>query len=187
MHTGLPSFAMVLDTVVKSTVLLALAWSAALILKKRSAATQHMVRAFALAALLLLPFSVLLLPAWHVKGIPEFSTPRPQASRKAVAQPAATSISFAKPSDAPATTAKHAAPPAPAAPAIAQFKSEIRVEADRKDHRASSSLISIVNLPAGSASTPIAVSLTQSATRAVPQVVNPVSYTHLTLPTILRV
>ena len=95
MHAALPSFAMVLDTVVKSTVLLALAWSAALILKKRSAATQHMVRAFALAALLLLPFSVLLLPAWHVKGIPEFVRLRPQASRQTVAQPAATAISFA--------------------------------------------------------------------------------------------
>src|ERR1700748_1914249 len=60
----------ILDTILKSTALLALAWSTALLLKKRSAATQHMVRTFALAAVLLLPFSVLLLPAWHVKGIP---------------------------------------------------------------------------------------------------------------------
>src|SRR5437899_246623 len=120
MHAGLPSFAMVLDTVVKSTVLLALAWSAALILKKRSAATQHMVRAFALAALLLLPFSVLLLPAWHVKGIPEFVRPRPQASRQMIAQPATTAISFAKAPDAPVATAKRTASPAMTAPATAE-------------------------------------------------------------------
>ena len=47
MHS-ISSSAIILDTVVKSTLLLAIAWGAALILKKRSAATQHMVRAFAL-------------------------------------------------------------------------------------------------------------------------------------------
>ena len=45
MH-ALSSSAIILDTVVKSTLLLAIAWGAALILKKRSAATQHMVRDF---------------------------------------------------------------------------------------------------------------------------------------------
>ena len=99
MHAGMPSFAMVLDTVVKSTVLLALAWSAALVLKKSSAATQHMVRTFALAALLLLPFSVMLLPAWHVKGIPEFSKPQ-TAPRQTATQPAAASPSPVRPAEA---------------------------------------------------------------------------------------
>src|SRR5947209_4358153 len=72
MHTA-PSLAIILDILIKATLLLTLAWGAALLLKNRSAAIQHMVRAFALAALLLLPFSGMLLPAWHVKGIPEFS------------------------------------------------------------------------------------------------------------------
>src|SRR4249920_4238662 len=131
MHTGMPSFAMVLDTVVKSTVLLALAWGAALILKKRSAATQHMVRAFALAALLLLPFSVVLLPAWHVKGIPEFAKPRTSVSRQTVA-PQATSL--ARPTEAPViATTKRAAVTASTAPVTTQFKSEVRVATDRKD------------------------------------------------------
>jgi beta-lactamase regulating signal transducer with metallopeptidase domain len=160
---------MVLDTVVKSTVLLALAWSAALILKKRSAATQHMVRAFALAALLLLPFSVLLLPAWHVKGIPEFVRPRPQASRQTVAQPAATAISFAKAPAAPVTTAKRTASPTSAAPATAEFKSEVRIASEQKDHHAASSSISTSNLPLGAASTPVAVPLTQSGIQVVNQ------------------
>src|SRR4029077_16166018 len=73
MDINAPISAIILDTVLKATVLLTLAWSAALILKKRSAATQHMVRVFALVALLLLPFSVMLLPAWHVKGVPGFA------------------------------------------------------------------------------------------------------------------
>jgi hypothetical protein len=68
---ALSSSAIILDTLVKSTLLLAIASGAALVLKKRSAATQHMVRTFALAALLLLPFSVMLLPAWHIKGLPQ--------------------------------------------------------------------------------------------------------------------
>src|SRR5689334_23207507 len=69
----MPNSAIILDTIVKATLLLTLAWGAALLLKQRSAATRHLVRVFALAALLALPFSVRLLPAWHVKGIPDFT------------------------------------------------------------------------------------------------------------------
>ncbi|MGC2694835.1 MAG: M56 family metallopeptidase, partial [Candidatus Angelobacter sp.] len=72
MHTASIS-AIILDTVIKATLLLAMAGSVALIIKKRSAATRHMVQTFALIALLLLPFSVMLLPAWHVKGVPGFA------------------------------------------------------------------------------------------------------------------
>jgi beta-lactamase regulating signal transducer with metallopeptidase domain len=75
MH-ALSSSAIILDTVVKSTLLLVIAWAMALVLKKRSAATQHMVRAFTLAALLLLPISVMVLPAWHIKGLPQYPTRR---------------------------------------------------------------------------------------------------------------
>ena len=88
MHSFSPSFAIVLDTilkdtVLKSTVVLALAWSAAFIMRKRSAATQHMVRTFALSAVLLLPFFVLFVPAWHIKGLPEFPKFNTTASQPA--------------------------------------------------------------------------------------------------------
>ena len=82
MHS-ISSSAIILDTVVKSTLLLAIAWGAALVLKKRSAATQHMVRAFALAALLLLPISVMVLPTWHIKGIPQYPKSRPATQQTA--------------------------------------------------------------------------------------------------------
>ena len=85
MHS-ISSSAIILDTVVKSTLLLAIAWGAALVLKKRSAATQHMVRTFALAALLLLPISVMLLPAWHIKGLPQYPKSRPSTQQPAVQQ-----------------------------------------------------------------------------------------------------
>ncbi len=65
--------AIVLDTALKATILLLLAWGGALILKNRSAALRHAVLAFAVAALLLLPFSSVVLPAWHVKGMPAFA------------------------------------------------------------------------------------------------------------------
>ena len=93
MHTSTPALAIILDTVVKSTVLLAFAWGAALALKKSSAATQHLVRTFALAALLLLPFSVMFLPAWHVKGVPPFFNPRPTV-RQIAARPITTPSSL---------------------------------------------------------------------------------------------
>src|SRR5215471_11656402 len=88
MHTG-PDSAIILDTVVKATVLLVLAWVAALVLKRRSAATQHMVRAFSLAALLLLPFSVIFLPAWRVNGIPSFGMPPATAQTPGISPRAA--------------------------------------------------------------------------------------------------
>jgi beta-lactamase regulating signal transducer with metallopeptidase domain len=64
--------AIILDSALKATVLLALAWAGGLALKNESAAARHAVRASVLGALLLLPFSRLL-PAWHVRGIPEFT------------------------------------------------------------------------------------------------------------------
>lgn len=79
--------AIILDTALKATVLLALAWAGGWMLKNRSAAARHMVRAFVLAALLLLPFSALL-PGWHVPGIPEFLSrlmPAPPAVQPQIA------------------------------------------------------------------------------------------------------
>src|SRR5438309_3194299 len=71
MFTTVP--AIILDTLLKTTLLLGLAWGATLLLRRHSASLRHMVRVFTLAALLLLPLSVLLLPAWHVKGVPDFT------------------------------------------------------------------------------------------------------------------
>ena len=65
MH-ALSSSAIILDTLLKSTLLLAIAWGAALVLKKRSAATQHMVRTFALAALLLRRHHKMVAIGWGV-------------------------------------------------------------------------------------------------------------------------
>src|SRR6476661_4058630 len=124
MHTSAPALAIILDTAVKSTVLLGFAWGAALALKKSSAATQHLVRTFALAALLLLPFSVMFLPAWHVKGVPQFFKSSPVAHPVAT-KPAALPSSI--PSSLPAVqeegrlaaNSRHTAPVA--APLRRQF------------------------------------------------------------------
>ena len=105
MHS-ISSSAIILDTVVKSTLLLAIAWAAALVLKKRSAATQHMVRTFALAALLLLPISVMLLPTWHIKGLPEYPRTRPSMEQQA-AQHASPSIATVAARKAPVAPVKH--------------------------------------------------------------------------------
>ncbi len=99
------SSAIILDTLVKSTLLLAIAWGAALVLKRRSAATQHMVRTFALAALLLLPISVMLLPAWHIKGLPQYPRNRPSTQQLA-AQHAAITTSPVNTRKAPAAPVK---------------------------------------------------------------------------------
>src|SRR5215467_6556948 len=107
MHTAVPVAAIILDTVLKATVLLALASIAALVLKKRSAAMRYMVRAFVLAALLLLPFSVMLLPAWHVKGLPGFAVTKPPSARTNSPAPARVATSLPPgPALAPASAAQ---------------------------------------------------------------------------------
>ncbi|HEX3156320.1 MAG TPA: M56 family metallopeptidase, partial [Candidatus Angelobacter sp.] len=122
MHS-ISSSAIILDTVVKSTLLLAIAWGAALVLKKRSAATQHMVRTFALAALLLLPFSVMLVPAWHIKGLPQY--PKTHVSieqRAAQSSIAPLPIDTRQASSAPA---KRSVIPLAAAPVSSPVKPEV--------------------------------------------------------------
>ncbi|HEX4604577.1 MAG TPA: M56 family metallopeptidase, partial [Candidatus Angelobacter sp.] len=132
MHLSTPSFAMIVDTVVKSTLLLALAWGAALILKRRSAATQHMVRTFALCALLLLPFSVILLPAWRVKGIPEFSSQGDAAPQQTTARQKISPTYAATANEAPPIGTHRASAPASTATPMPRFKSHMHVAADSK-------------------------------------------------------
>src|SRR5215472_16000124 len=79
--------AIMMDAAVRATVLLALAWAACMLLKRRSAATRHTVRAFVLGSQVLLPFSALL-PAWHIKGIPEFAPASSLTTRAETPKPA---------------------------------------------------------------------------------------------------
>lgn len=67
-----PVASILLDAVLKSTVVLSLAWIAGLLLKNHSAASRHLMRAIALTACMLLPLLSLLLPAWHVRGWPQY-------------------------------------------------------------------------------------------------------------------
>jgi beta-lactamase regulating signal transducer with metallopeptidase domain len=106
MNANTPALAIILDTILKATLLLGLAWGATLVLKNRSAATRHLVRVFTLAALLLLPVSVVLLPAWHVKGVPGFAqsaAPSSNVSSAAVASAASGTAAASLPAVVPAT------------------------------------------------------------------------------------
>ena len=136
MHTSAPTLAIILDTAVKSTVLLGFAWGAALALKKSSAATQHLVRTFALAALLLLPFSVMLLPAWHVKGVPQLLRPSP-AAHSVATRPASLPSSLPAVQEGPlAASSRHMAPVA--APLRRQIKPKPQIATDLKNQIAAS-------------------------------------------------
>src|SRR6476646_8076310 len=114
------SSAIILDTLVKSTLLLAIAWGAALVLKRRSAATQHMVRSFALAALLLLPISVMLLPAWHIKGLPQY--PKSSPTQQSAKQPVTIAASLVNTRRAPAEPVRRSAVSVATAPVNARVK-----------------------------------------------------------------
>src|ERR1051325_2662397 len=128
MHAPISSSVIILDTVVKSTLLLALAWGVALVLKRRSAATQHMVRTFALAALLLLPVSVMLVPTWHIKGLPQYPKSHVSIEQQA-----------AQPSIAPLPLSTGKAPTAPAKSSVASIaNTPANSRIDRAAHSASS-------------------------------------------------
>src|SRR5262249_20075857 len=98
----------ILDSALKATALLALAWAGGFLLKDRSAAARHMLRAFVLAALLLLPFSGLL-PAWRVRGIPAFTPDLSQGPNLAVAEPS--QVRSAVAADTVQSVAERAIPP----------------------------------------------------------------------------
>ncbi|HEY7405033.1 MAG TPA: M56 family metallopeptidase [Candidatus Angelobacter sp.] len=97
MPTAIPISAIILDTILKATVLLTLAAGAAFVLKKRSAATRHMVRSFTLVALLLLPLSVMVLPEWPVKGLPGFARSKPVAKHSTSLAPSRTAVATSLP------------------------------------------------------------------------------------------
>src|SRR6185437_171720 len=72
---------------VKATLVLFLAWCGALLVKRLSAAARHMLLAFAVIAVLLLPFSAFL-PQWHVRGIPDLTLNSAPATQSTAATPA---------------------------------------------------------------------------------------------------
>jgi beta-lactamase regulating signal transducer with metallopeptidase domain len=72
MNTFASYFPALVDAVVKATIILGLAGIAGLLLRNRSAALRHTVRACALGAVLLLPVLSHLVPAWHWQGLPRF-------------------------------------------------------------------------------------------------------------------
>src|SRR5947209_11245754 len=65
--------AILVDASSKATILLAIACLALRLLRNRSAATRHLLLTFFLCAALLLPAITLLMPAWHVPGIPQIA------------------------------------------------------------------------------------------------------------------
>ena len=171
MHTSAPTLAIILDTAVKSTALLGFAWGAALALKKSSAATQHLVRTFALAALLLLPFSVMFLPAWHVKGVPQLLGPSP-AAHPVATRPASLPSPLPAVQEGPlAASSRHTAP---VASPLRQFKPEPRIAADLKDQIATSASPDTptltMNPPAASHSDEANSSFHNNVSRHLPQV-----------------
>ena len=62
-----------LDTVVKATVLLVVAWLVAVVLRRASAAVRHRVWCLAFSGLLLLPVLSSLLPGWRVPILPQWA------------------------------------------------------------------------------------------------------------------
>src|SRR5215468_11295446 len=111
MRSAIPILMMILDTTLRATVLMALAWGVSVLLRKQSAATRHMVRVSAVTALLLLPLSVALLPGWHVKGLPSFVNLGRNPSANAGSANSATQPSTLSSQESSVVLAEQTAPP----------------------------------------------------------------------------
>src|SRR6185437_14955947 len=105
MNTFAAISSIVLAMAVKATLVLFLAWCGALLLRRLSAAARHMLLAFAVIAVLLLPFSVFL-PQWHVRGLPDLTSRLTPVTQSTTATPAV-SVQSAEP---PQTTQIPASP-----------------------------------------------------------------------------
>src|SRR6185503_5242112 len=100
MNTFAAISSIVLAMAVKATLVLFLAWCGALLLKRLSAAARHMLLAFAVVAVLLLPFSAFL-PQWHVRGIPDLTLNSAPATQSTAATPALSVQSALPPTQTP--------------------------------------------------------------------------------------
>jgi len=65
--------AILIDASAKATILLAVACLGLRLLRHRSAAARHLLLTFSLCAALLLPAITLLVPAWHLAGVPQIA------------------------------------------------------------------------------------------------------------------
>jgi beta-lactamase regulating signal transducer with metallopeptidase domain len=99
--------ALLLDTLLKGTVLLLAAGALTLALRRAAAAARHLVWAVTFAGLLALPVGSALLPAWRVPAWPRVAA-LPAVSFDAVALPAAPSSGVVTP---PAAAAPRTTPP----------------------------------------------------------------------------
>jgi beta-lactamase regulating signal transducer with metallopeptidase domain/HEAT repeat protein len=125
-----PTLALLIETAVKGTALLAIAWLVALAMRRSSAAARHLVWSAALGALLVLPVLAASLPAWRVLPLAMPSSQDPAAATRGeepgdpptvrVAPPAIAPAPAATPAPAAAQTPGDAAPP-PATPAARPF------------------------------------------------------------------
>jgi len=95
MNTLAAISSIVVAMAIKATLVLFLAWGGALLLRRLSAAARHMLLAFAVIAVLLLPFSAFL-PQWPVRGLPYLASRLAPATQNTAATPAV-SVQSAEP------------------------------------------------------------------------------------------
>src|SRR3989442_11542823 len=105
---------LLVDSAVKGTALLVLAASAALILRRVSAATRHLVWLLAMVAMLVVPVLSALLPQWRV--LPEWAGMSPEPVVVATSPP-----SIARPADDAVELPQQAAPVEAERPSVAAF------------------------------------------------------------------
>ncbi len=112
---GIPGsgFALVVGLLFKGTLLLLLAATLVLALRRASAATRHLVWTLALAAVLALPVLALTLPAWKV---PIISAPAPAAAGRRITMRESISTGTQQPRVAQETAGRRATPLASATP-----------------------------------------------------------------------
>jgi beta-lactamase regulating signal transducer with metallopeptidase domain len=72
----------------KASLILLAAFGVTRLMRRASAAARHLVWTLALAGVLVLPLLGAVLPAWHVRALPELATPAPPASPAPAAVPA---------------------------------------------------------------------------------------------------
>jgi len=103
--------AILIDATAKATILLAIACLALRLLRNSSAATRHLLLTFSLCAVLLLPVITVLVPAWHVAGIPQIAWNKDGNAVPAVDTaentPIVPSVATETKSAAPAATKRH--------------------------------------------------------------------------------
>ena len=71
---AIPAISFILNTILKGTLILFIAYGCSLVLKRASAATRHFVWTMAISGILLLPVISFVLPSWEISISPAFLT-----------------------------------------------------------------------------------------------------------------